>query len=55
VHVSFDKLAVIAVFYRALVLYVVEKHLYEKETVSPQNLKEKPEESDTGNNNAEAG
>lgn len=42
-YVLFDTPAVIAVFYEALILYVVERHL-EEETVSHQKLKEEPGE-----------
>lgn len=42
-HVLFDTPAVIAVFYKALILYVVERHLKE-ETVTHQRLKEEPRE-----------
>lgn len=42
-YVLFDTPAVITVFYEALILYVVERHL-EEETVSHQKLKEEPGE-----------
>lgn len=42
-HALFDTPAVITVFYKALILYVVERHL-KGETVSRQKMKEEPGE-----------
>lgn len=55
-HVLFDTPAVIAVFYKALILYVVERHLKE-ETCQSSKAEggARREETDTENNKAEAG